>query len=140
MFQLEFYFKNPVRPTRLGEQRMADKKQDFNGELKDIINVLKEDSDFENVLYVRAIDDEGTKRVDIYPKSHGFDIYCKKLDDLLKFIEPDFIKDKVKEKTGDMLFGTKEYLLQINKGGYVFTVKQLSYDGVKWKLYEDSGN
>lgn len=119
---------------------MADKKQDFNGELKDIINVLKEDSDFENVLYVRAIDDEGTKRVDIYPKSHGFDIYCKKLDDLLKFIEPDFIKDKVKEKTGDMLFGTKEYLLQINKGGYVFTVKQLSYDGVKWKLYEDSGN
>lgn len=108
MFQLEFYFKNPVRPIRLGEERRADKKQDFNGELKDIINVLKEDSDFDNILYVRAIDDEGTKRVDIHPKSHGFDIYCKKLDDLLKFIDPDFIKNKVKEKTGEMRIGREK--------------------------------
>ena len=140
MFQLEFYFKNPVRPIRLGEERRADKKQDFDGQLKEIINVLKKDSDFDNVLYVRAIDDEGTRRVDIHPKSHGFDIYCKKLDDLLKFIEPDFIKNKVLEKTGDMISGTKEYLLQINKGGYVFTVEQYAYDGTKWKLYEDAGN
>lgn len=140
MFKLEFYFKKPVRPTRLGEVRWADKKQDFDGQLKEIINVLKKDSDFDNVLYVRAIDDEGTRRVDIYPKSHGFDIYCKKLDDLLKFIDPDFIKNKVKEKTGEMLFGTKAYLLQCNTGGYVFTVEQYAYDGTKWKLYEDAGN
>ena len=137
---LEFYFKNPVHPVRLGEQRRADKKQDFSGELKDIINVLKEDSDFDNVLYVRAIDDEGMKRVDIHPKPHGFDIYCNKLDDLLKFIEPNFIKKKVTEKTREMLDGTKSYLLQMSEHGYVYCVEQYSYSDVCWKLYEDRGN
>ena len=140
MFKLEFYFENAVRPIRLGQTRLADKEQDFDGQLKEIINVLKKDSDFDNVLYVRAIDDEGTRRVDIHPKSHGFDIHCEKLDDLLKFIDPDFIKEKVKENTGEMLFGTKAYILQCSTGGYVFSVEQCSYDGIAWKLYEDAGN
>ena len=135
---LEFYFKNPVHPVRLGEQKRADKKQDFSGELKDIINVLKEDSDFDNIHFVRVLDEKG-KRLTVYLKAHGFDLHFEKLDDLLEFV-PEFIKKSVLKKTGPMADGTKGYLLQMSRHGYVYCVEQYSYSDVCWKLYEDRGN
>ena len=136
--ELEFYFKEPVRPTRLGEQRMADKTAEFDGELKNVVETVKEDVDFENIHFVRVLDEEG-KRMAVFPRAHGFDLYFKRLDDLLEFV-PEFIKKSVLKKTGPMADGTKGYLLQMSKHGYVYCVEQYSYSDVCWKLYEDRGN
>lgn len=136
--KLEFYFKNPVRPVRLGEQRRADKTAEFDGELKNVVEAVKEDEDFENIHFVRALDEKG-KRLTVYLKAHGFDLHFEKLDDLLEFV-PEFIKKSVLKKTGPMADGTKGYLLQMSEHGYVYCVEQYSYSDVCWKLYEDQGN
>lgn len=137
--KLEFYFKEPVRPIRLGEQRRADKKVELDGvELKNVLEVIKEDTDFENTHFVKVFDEKG-KRLTAYLKEHGFDLHFEKLDDLLEFV-PEFIKKIVLKKTGPMADGTKGYLLQTSRHGYVYCVEQYSYSDVCWKLYEDQGN
>ena len=136
--ELEFYFKEPVRPIRLGEQRRADKTAEFNGELKSVVEAMKEDVDFENIHFVRVLDEEG-KRMTVFPRAHGFDLYFKRLDDLLEFV-PEFIKKRILKETRPMIDGIKEFLLQMSEHGYIYSVEQYSYSDVCWKLYEDRGN
>ena len=137
--KLECYFKEPVRPTRLGEQRRADKKVELDGvELKNVLEVIKEDADFENTHFVKVFDEKG-KRMDVFPRKHGFDLYFKRLDDLLEFV-PEFIKKRILKETRPMIDGIKEFLLQMSEHGYIYSVEQYSYSDVCWKLYEDRGN
>ena len=136
--KLEFYFKKPVHPTRLGEQRRADKTAEFDGELKNVVETVKEDVDFENIHFVRVLDEEG-KRMAVFPRAHGFDLYFKRLDDLLEFV-PGFIKKRILKETRPMIDGIKEFLLQMSEHGYIYSVEQYSYSDVCWKLYEDRGN
>ncbi|MED0737838.1 hypothetical protein [Aneurinibacillus thermoaerophilus] len=72
----------------------------------------------------------------VYEKDYGRLIYFAGLNDLLRYIKVDHIREEVK-KTSDehVITETKEYELVEDKNGHILSVNRITWSEVSQNLY-----